>query len=128
MHLSDQKGWSQDPPLPRPHLRAGSGGVGILLDVLAYPRPPEGKQPFFLISVPMAVVFEQTIPCYSLGPCCSAVLAVLSIMLHITNKILASVSSSLICSGRSYENDYQAVLDLYLFNSSHICSEEAEWI
>ena len=29
MHLSDQKGWSQDPPLPRPHVRVGSGGEGI---------------------------------------------------------------------------------------------------
>jgi len=29
MHLSDQKGWSQDPPFPRPHLRVGSGGEGI---------------------------------------------------------------------------------------------------
>ena len=29
MQLSDQKGWSQDPPLPRPHLRVGSRGEGI---------------------------------------------------------------------------------------------------
>ena len=29
MHLSDQKGWSQDPPLPRPHVRVGRGGEGI---------------------------------------------------------------------------------------------------
>jgi len=28
MLLSDWEGWSQDPPLPRPHLRAGSGGGG----------------------------------------------------------------------------------------------------
>jgi len=26
--LSDQKGRSQDPPLPRPHLRVGGGGKG----------------------------------------------------------------------------------------------------
>jgi len=26
MYLSDWKGWSQDSPLPRPHLRVGSGG------------------------------------------------------------------------------------------------------
>jgi len=32
MHLSDWKGWSQDPPLPRPHLRAGSGGKRISLE------------------------------------------------------------------------------------------------
>ena len=29
MHLNDQKGQRQDPPLPRPHLRVGSGGEGI---------------------------------------------------------------------------------------------------
>jgi len=28
MHLSDWKGWSQDPGLPRTHLRVGSGGEG----------------------------------------------------------------------------------------------------
>ena len=31
MHLSDQKGLSQDPPLPRPHLRVDRGGIGISL-------------------------------------------------------------------------------------------------
>jgi len=29
MHLSDRKEWRQDPPLPSPHLRVGSGGGGI---------------------------------------------------------------------------------------------------
>ena len=29
VYLKDQKGWSQDPPLPRPHLKVGSGGEGI---------------------------------------------------------------------------------------------------
>ena len=29
VHLSDWKGWSQDPPFSRPHLRLGSGGEGI---------------------------------------------------------------------------------------------------
>ena len=48
MQLSDQKGWSQDPPLPRPHLRAGSGGEGISKEVRVYPRPSEGKRSFFL--------------------------------------------------------------------------------
>ena len=31
MYLRDQKGWSQDPPLPSPHLRVGSGGNGVFL-------------------------------------------------------------------------------------------------
>jgi len=32
IHLSDWKGWSQDPPLPRPHLRVANGGylAGVL--------------------------------------------------------------------------------------------------
>jgi len=38
IHLNDQKGWSQDPPLPRPHLRAGSGGEVILLEVPSIPE------------------------------------------------------------------------------------------
>ena len=38
MSLSDQKGWSQDPFLPRSHLRIGSGGEGILLEIHAYMR------------------------------------------------------------------------------------------
>jgi len=33
MLLGDWKGWSQDPPLPRPHLRAGSGDKGISLEL-----------------------------------------------------------------------------------------------
>ena len=35
VQLSDQKGWSQDPPLPRPHLRVGRGGKDILVEILA---------------------------------------------------------------------------------------------
>lgn len=35
LHLSDWKGWSQDPPLPRPYLRVGSGGKGISLAIPA---------------------------------------------------------------------------------------------
>ena len=41
--LSDGKGWSQDPPLPSPHLRAGSGGDGISLEIPASLRPSKGK-------------------------------------------------------------------------------------
>ena len=41
--LRDWKGWSQDPPLPRPHLRAGSGGKGILLKIPAYLSSSKGK-------------------------------------------------------------------------------------
>ena len=58
MHLSDCKGWSHDPPLPRPHLRVGSGGKGLSLEISAYLRSSEGKQLFSFVSVPMAVAFE----------------------------------------------------------------------
>ena len=41
-HLSDQKGWSQDPPLPRPHLRVGSGGKDLLLQIPAHLKSSKG--------------------------------------------------------------------------------------
>ena len=40
----EMKEWSQDPPLPSSHLRVDSGGKGILLEILAYLKPSEGKQ------------------------------------------------------------------------------------
>ena len=82
VHLSDWNGWSQDPPLSRPHLRVDSGGKGILLEILAYLRPSEGKQFLPFISVPTAVVFEQILTCCSLGSCCTAVITALSITLR----------------------------------------------
>jgi len=48
MYLSDWKGWSQDSPLPRPHLRASSGGEGVLLEIPACLGPSKGKQLFCL--------------------------------------------------------------------------------
>ena len=44
------RGWSQDPPLPKPHLRVGSGQEGILLEIPAYLRPSEGKQLLSFVS------------------------------------------------------------------------------
>ena len=78
--MSDWKG-CRDPPLPRPHLRVGSGDEGALLMVLAYLRPLEGKQLLFFISVLKAIVFEQILTWCSLGPCFSAATVVLSIAL-----------------------------------------------
>uniref|UniRef100_A0A8C9ELT5 Peroxisomal trans-2-enoyl-CoA reductase n=1 Tax=Pavo cristatus TaxID=9049 RepID=A0A8C9ELT5_PAVCR len=68
VHLSNKKGWSQDPRLPRFHLRVGSGGKGVLVEVLAYLRPSEGKQLLFFISVVGA--FGHVLSCCSLGLCC----------------------------------------------------------
>ena len=59
MHLNDQKGWSQDPPLPRLHLRVGSGGKGILLEMPVHRRSFEGKQFPAFVSLPTPVVFEE---------------------------------------------------------------------
>jgi len=57
VHLSAQKGWSQDPPFPSPHLRVGSGGEGISLEIPVYLRPSKGKQIFFF--------------CFCVYACCS---------------------------------------------------------
>jgi len=48
MYVSDWKAWSQDPPLPTPCLGVGRGGESVLLEILAYVRPSEGKQFFFV--------------------------------------------------------------------------------
>ena len=59
VYLSDQKGWSHDPPLPRAHLRVGwGGGKGIFLEVPEYLRLSEGRKFLFLLFVPVAAVFE----------------------------------------------------------------------
>jgi len=79
MNLSNQKECILAPPLPRPHLRVGSGGESVLLEIFPYLRPSEGKW-FFFISV--AAVFGLLLVCCSLGLCHSAVIAVLSIMLQ----------------------------------------------
>ena len=57
MYLSDWREWSQDAPLPRPHLRVGSGGKGTLLEIPAYLRPSKDKQLLPFISVSMAAAF-----------------------------------------------------------------------
>jgi len=69
MQLSDQKGWSQDPRLPSPHLRGGSGSKSVLLEIPVCLRPSEGRQLLFFVSVPMVVACEQGLTC-SLGLCC----------------------------------------------------------
>ena len=56
MQVNDREGWSQDPPLPRPHLRVGSGGTNILLEINVYLRLSEAKQLLSFVSVPLAVV------------------------------------------------------------------------
>jgi len=44
MYRDDWKGRSQDAPLPRPHLRIGSGGEGILLEISVYLRTLQAFQ------------------------------------------------------------------------------------
>jgi len=76
MNLSDQKGWSQDPPLPSPHLRVGSGGEGILWEIYAYLRPSKGKQLSSFIFVCAAFWFVHF--CCSQRLCHPTVILVLS--------------------------------------------------
>ena len=66
MHAMDL---TQDPPLPRPHLRAGSGDKDVLMEVPMYLRSSKGKQLLSFVSVPTAVAFEQVFACCSLGLC-----------------------------------------------------------
>lgn len=63
------------------YLRVGSGGKGVLLGIAVCLRPLEGKQLPYFTSVPAAVAFEQILTC-SLGPCCTIVIAVLSVALQ----------------------------------------------
>jgi len=44
MLLSDREEWSQDPPLPKPHLSAGKENEGISLEISMYMKSSEGKQ------------------------------------------------------------------------------------
>jgi len=78
MYLCVQKGWSQDPLLPRSCLRAGSGGKSILLKIPVYLRPTEGKR--FSVLCPSLSSWLVLI-CSSLGLCLPATIAVLSIAL-----------------------------------------------
>lgn len=67
MNLSEGKGWSQDPPLSRPHLSVGSGDKYILLGILVYWRSSKGKWFSSSICVSMADVFGLVLICCSLG-------------------------------------------------------------
>jgi len=82
MYLSDQKGWSQDSALPRPHLRTGRGGECILLEIPIYMRPYKVKKVFYFVSVYTAAASEHILTCCSLGLCCYVAIAALSIMLY----------------------------------------------
>lgn len=79
IQMSDWKGWSQDPTLTRPHLSAGSGGEGFLLEIPALLRSSKGKQIFFHCFYVYGCCTECILTCCSLGLCCSAVSAVCSI-------------------------------------------------
>jgi len=81
VYLSDQKGWSQYSPLPRPHLRVSSGGEGISLEIPAYLSPSKGKRIFFFSFVSVAAAFGLILVCCSIGLRCPAIVAVLFITL-----------------------------------------------
>jgi len=87
MYLNDQ---ILAPPLPRLHLRAGSGGKEISLEVPASWRSSKGKQVLFcfgfififLPSVPMATTFGHILTCCGVGLHYCDVITMLSIPLH----------------------------------------------
>ena len=84
MQLSDWKGWSQDPPFPRPYLTVGRGeGESILLEVPAYLRSSKGKQSLSFVSVSTATAFQHILTSFNLGLCYSAVVAALSFILQL---------------------------------------------
>jgi len=60
------KGCSQDPPLPSPHLRVASGSRSILLEILTYLRPFQGK-----VSCSPPLVLESTAAFGLVLICCS---------------------------------------------------------
>jgi len=43
MHLIERKGWRKDPPLPRSHLRVGSEGSDVSLELSVQLSLSEGK-------------------------------------------------------------------------------------
>ena len=52
------------------------------LEIPAYLKPAEIRQLLSFLSLPTAFACEQILTCCSLGPCCSAIIAVLSIALQ----------------------------------------------
>ena len=71
MYLSDQKGCSQDPPLPRPHLRVGSE-EHLLLDIPVYLRPSKGMHLFSFVSTFICCTwpYSYLLQPGTLLPCC----------------------------------------------------------
>ena len=66
--LNDWKCWSQDPSLPRPHLKVGSGGKSILLEMAAYLRLSVGKEiGFFFCCCWFVCLF---VFCFFVHSCC----------------------------------------------------------
>ena len=117
MYLSGQKRWSQDPPLARPHLRAGSGGKAVLLEIFVYLWPPKGKQFFFFcfVFVSLVVVFGLTLTYCSIGLCYLAVCCAFHCVIALPR--VKIFSSSL--SGSLF---YVVVEDQELFSSSQKCT------
>jgi len=71
------RGWSQDPPLPRPHLRIGSGGESFSLEIPVYVRSFEGKQLLFFIFVSLVIAFDWVLSC------CSHMMLLLYLHIHV---------------------------------------------
>jgi len=86
MYLSLQMGWSQDPPLLRPHLRVGSGVVSILLEILTYLRSVKGESLFIYMYVCVCIhtykYSERESCCIWVCPCFLQLKALLPCFYH----------------------------------------------
>ena len=76
MYLSDEKEGSQNPSLPRPHLRVGNGGEGSLARFLPTRGLPKVSSFDSFVSVSMPAAFQLVLICCSLRLCHIAVLSV----------------------------------------------------
>jgi len=79
VHLSNWEGWSQDSALSMSHLRVGSEGRGLSVEVPTSLRSLKGKQLISFDNASTAAALGLVFTCCSLGLCYPTAIAVLSI-------------------------------------------------
>ena len=108
MYLSDWNGWSQDPALPTPHLRVGSEGKGIFVEIPVCLRPSKDKQFLFLCfcdygcciqSRPHLLWPQTLLPCYCCGIVCYVILLQACSSVTMLSPSCSPWSSGLPCNG-----------------------------
>ena len=130
MYLSDWKGRSQVPTLPRPHLRVGSGGKDILLEIPAYLRPSKGKQIFFFFLCFCFCVHLGLSLLITAKDCYPTTIAVLSIALRCCIYCSDAELILVILLYVSY-TWFRKLINRLLLESERFCSgeeEEGGWV